>query len=78
MFVKINNFDREELAKFLELQWLSFSILQSAASRLRGGETEKEVAQQLVKDYYSAGFSSFFHLPVVLFGERRAIVISGV
>lgn len=52
MFVKTNNFDREELAKFLELQQLSFSILQSAASRLRGGETEKEVAQQLVKDYY--------------------------
>lgn len=73
MFVKTNNFDREELAKFLELQRLSFSILQSAASRLRGGETEKEVAQQLVKDYYSAGFTSFFHLPVVLFGERTAL-----
>lgn len=42
MFVKTNHFDREELAKFLELQRLSFSILQSAASRLRGGETEKK------------------------------------
>jgi hypothetical protein len=61
------------LAQFLELQKLSFSILQSAASGLMGGETEKEVARQLVKDYYSAGFTSFFHLPVVLFGERTAL-----
>lgn len=73
MFVKTKNFKTEELAQFLELQKLSFSILQLAASRLRGGETEKAVARQLVKDYYSAGFSSFFHLPVVLFGERAAL-----
>jgi len=73
MFVKTKNFNSEELAQFLELQKLSFSILQSAASRLMGGETEKEVARQLVKDYYSAGFTSFFHLPVVLFGERTAL-----
>ena len=73
MFVKTKNFNSEELAQFLELQKLSFSILQSAASRLMGGETKKEVARQLVKDYYSAGFTSFFHLPVVLFGERTAL-----
>ena len=73
MFVKTKNFKTEELAQFLELQKLSFSILQLAASRLRGGETEKAVARQLVKDYYSAGFTSFFHLPVVLFGERAAL-----
>jgi len=46
MFVKTKNFNKEELANFLELQKLSFSILQSTASRLRGGETEKEVARQ--------------------------------
>lgn len=73
MFVKTKNFNAGELAQFLELQKQSFSILQSAASRLRGGETEKAVARQLVKDYYSAGFTSFFHLPVVLFGERAAL-----
>lgn len=59
MFVKTKNFNSEELAQFLELQKLSFSILQSAASRLMGGETEKEVARQLVKDYYSAGYYQF-------------------
>jgi hypothetical protein len=64
MFVKTKNFNSEELAQFLELQKLSFSILQSAASRLMGGETEKEVARQLVKDYYSAGFTSFFIYPL--------------
>ena len=40
MFVKTKNFNSEELAQFLELQKLSFGILQSAASRLMGGETD--------------------------------------
>jgi hypothetical protein len=73
MYVKTKNFSAHELGRFLELQRLSFSILQAAASRLAGGESEKEIARQLVKDYYAAGFKSFFHLPVVLFGERAAL-----
>lgn len=73
MFVKTKSFSSDELAKFRELQQKSYSILESAASKLTGGETEKEVAHQLVKDYYASGASSFFHLPVVLFGDRTAL-----
>ncbi|MEO0344673.1 MAG: M24 family metallopeptidase [Pseudomonadota bacterium] len=73
MFVKTKNFSADELARFRDLQEQSFRILQSAALKLAGGETEQSVARQLVKDYYAAGFSSFFHLPVVLFGERTAL-----
>ena len=73
MYVKTQNFNRRELDKFKELQQLSFKILQTAAARLVGGETEKEVAHQLVKDYYASGTKSFFHLPVTLFGDRAAL-----
>ena len=73
MFVKTKNFSADELARFKALQRTSFGILQAAAARLTGGETEKDVAHQLVKDYSANGFKSFFHLPVVLFGDRTAL-----
>ncbi len=73
MYVKTQNFSAHELEKFLEFQQRSFSILTAAAARLAGGETGKEVARQLVMDYYATGFKSFFHLPVILFGERAAL-----
>lgn len=37
------------------------------------GQTEKEVARKLVERYRAAGAGSFFHLPVVLFGDRTAL-----
>ena len=49
--VKTKNFSADELARFRDLQKQSFRILHAAASRLAGGETEKTVARQLVKDY---------------------------
>jgi len=73
MLVKTHNFSAAELSQFRDLQRLSFGILEQAAARLSGGETEKEVARDLVKAYRGAGADSFFHLPVVLFGERTAL-----
>ena len=73
MFIKSEKFSASELSRFKELQQLSFSILRETASNLYGGETEKEVARLLVKKYKAAGVGSFFHLPVVLFGERTAL-----
>lgn len=73
MIVKTHNFSESALSRFRELQRLSFSILEETAAGLLGGETEKEVAHALVKRYRGAGAGSFFHLPVVLFGERTAL-----
>ena len=73
MFVKTHGFSVDALAHFRKLQRTSFSILEETAAALRGGESEKEVARGLVKKYRSAGADSFFHLPVVLFGERTAL-----
>lgn len=71
--IKYRNFKPAQLDRFLELQRVSFGILEEMAGSLRGGETEKEVAHELVKRYRAAGAGSFFHLPVVLFGERTAL-----
>jgi|TARA_B110000305_G_scaffold11734_1_gene11121 hypothetical protein len=47
MFIKTKDLNVEDPAQFLELQQLSSSIFQSKASRLRGGETAKEIAISL-------------------------------
>lgn len=73
MLIKSSRFSDPELDRFRELQQLSFHILETMASELVEGLTEKEVAGALVRRYRDAGFTSFFHLPVVLFGERAAL-----
>ena len=73
MIVQSTRFSSAQLKRFKELQQLSFSILESTAAQLAPGQTEKQVARQLVRRYRDHGFTSFFHLPVVLFGERTAL-----
>jgi len=73
MIVQTKGFSPAALERFKELQRRSFSILESAAATLGEGQTEKDVARSLVRKYREAGFTSFFHLPVVLFGERTAL-----
>jgi len=73
MFVKTRNFSDAALSRFHDLQCTSFSILEETAASLSGGETEKDVANALVRRYRAAGAGSFFHLPVVLFGDRTAL-----
>lgn len=73
MLVKTKGFSDAMLTRFRELQRLSFFILEEAAAELDDGQTEKEIARDLVLRYRKAGFTSFFHLPVVLFGERCAL-----
>ena len=73
MLVKTKNFSETQLENFLVLQKRSFSILERTASELCAGQTEKQVAKLLYKRYLDAGFTSFFHLPVVLFGARTAL-----
>lgn len=73
MFLKTKNFSNQELAKFKQFQTLSFSILTKMAQSLQPGVEERTVAERLVKEYKAAGVGNFFHLPVVLFGERTAL-----
>ena len=73
MLIKTRRFSARQLQRFRDLQRLSFDILEDTASRLRTGDTEKAIAHTLVKRYRKAGVDSFFHLPVVLFGERTAL-----
>jgi peptidase M24-like protein len=70
---KTKGFTPAELDRFRTLQRLSFSILTAEAARLEPGMSEREVGQRLVKAYRAEGVKSFFHLPVVLFGERTAL-----
>ncbi|NNF15929.1 MAG: hypothetical protein HKN70_04235, partial [Gammaproteobacteria bacterium] len=73
MLVKSKNFSPAMLKQFRDLQAFSFMLLQKTAAKLNVGHTEKEVARELVREYRAAGVRSFFHLPVVLFGERTAL-----
>jgi len=73
MLVKTRSFSSDELQAFRHLQEKSFAILEEMASELTAGMSEKQVARELVNRFRQAGFQSFFHLPVVLFGERTAL-----
>lgn len=73
MLVKTKGFSEAALNRFKSLQRTSFSILEGMAATLKEGQTEKEVTRALVRAYRDAGASSFFHLPVALFGERTAL-----
>ena len=73
MLIKTKRFSRPDLARFGELQRLSFSILESTASELEAGVTEREVGRRLFRRYRGVGATGFFHLPVALFGERAGL-----
>jgi Xaa-Pro aminopeptidase len=73
MWFKTRGFSDSELDRFRALQRLSFSILTDEAKRLEPGMIEREVAHRLVQAYRREAVKSFFHLPVVLFGERTAL-----
>ena len=73
MLIKTRGFSETGLSRFRDLQRMSFAILEETAAGLAEGDTKKEIAYTLVKRYRAAGAGSFFHLPVVLFGERAAL-----
>jgi Xaa-Pro aminopeptidase len=73
MLIRQRGFSDAELDRFRSFQRTSFSILEETAAGLIEGQTELEVARALVRRYREAGVGAFFHLPVVLFGERTAL-----
>lgn len=62
-----------ELDTFRRLQRQSFDIQRSVIDELTTGTTEREAARAMMRAYRSAGASSFFHLPVALFGDRTTL-----
>ena len=68
-----SDFNDKTIGRFREFQQLSFEVQTAVASELTTGVTERAVARQLMKAYREAGVASFFHLPVVLFGDRTAL-----
>jgi len=73
VFVKAKGFNPEELAQFRKFQKTCFDIQRQMASELTEGITETEVAHKLFRRYKLAGAGNFFHLPVVLFGDRTGL-----
>ncbi len=71
--MKIEHFTDVELDEFLRFQRLSYAIQQSAIDQLHDGITERDVARILMKAYRAEGVTAWFHLPVVLFGDRTAL-----
>ncbi len=71
--MKISGFTDAELDEFLQYQRTSFAIQTSVIDGLHDGITEREAAKQLFTAYRSEGVRGYFHLPVVLFGDRTAL-----
>ncbi len=71
--MKIDGFTDRELERFADYQRLSYAIQRSVLDTLHDGITEREVARQLFTRYRDEGVRGYFHLPVVLFGDRTAV-----
>lgn len=68
-----SGFSDSAIDRFAGFQRMSFQIQQSVAGTLQTGMTEQEVAKAMWLAYREAGVRSYFHLPVVLFGERTTL-----
>ena len=73
MLFKTKNFNNSEIEQFTDLQKTCFKIQSEIASGLKEGDDEKTVAKLMYKKYKESGAGNFFHLPVVLFGERAGL-----
>jgi Xaa-Pro aminopeptidase len=72
MSLKYKYFEESELAKFKKFQKLSYEILESVVSTLTVGVSEIEVARLIRKRFHQQGVHIYFHVPVVLFGDRTS------
>jgi Xaa-Pro aminopeptidase len=70
--LKISDFTAAELDKFKAHQRASYGVLADVAATLRAGDAEKDVARRLRKRFHEQGVHHYFHVPVVLFGDRTA------
>lgn len=70
MSLKYKYFDDAELEKFKEFQQRSYATLEAVKAELTVGMTEIQAARLLRKRFHEQGVHTYFHVPVVLFGER--------
>lgn len=70
--MKIAEFSPAELAQFKNFQSASYETLLEVVETLKAGDSEKDVARRLRKRFHEQGVHHYFHVPVVLFGERTA------
>lgn len=70
--IQQKNFSLEQLEKFKAYQRRSYDILEAATAFLKPGVSEKETARHIRKKFHLAGARGYFHVPVVLFGDRTA------
>lgn len=68
--IQQKNFTPEQLAAFKAHQRRSYEVLEEATEFLKPGCTEAQAARHIRKQFHLAGARGYFHVPVVLFGER--------
>ena len=70
--MRVRHFSQPELNRFKQFQQQSFDTLEEIAATLKAGDTEIQVARRIRKAFHLQGVHLYFHVPVVLFGERTA------
>ena len=72
VIIQERDFSPDQLAAFKKYQRLSYDVLEDAVSILKPGVSEIEAARHIRKLFHKAGARGYFHVPVVLFGDRTA------
>ncbi|HEY2774533.1 MAG TPA: M24 family metallopeptidase [Candidatus Binatia bacterium] len=70
MWVQADTFTQEQLQRFRTLQRQVFATLERVAATLEPGISEKEATRELRREFRGQGVTTYFHVPVALFGER--------
>jgi hypothetical protein len=73
MIAQYRGFSAEQLDRFRAGQRASYAVLEEVAAGLAPGVTEREAAVRITRAYRALGVTSYFHLPVALFGARTAL-----
>ena len=69
MAIKYKNYSEAELKKFKQFQKQSYDTLEQIKSQLKVGMSEITVARMIRKSFHQQGVHSYFHVPVVMFGD---------
>jgi hypothetical protein len=71
MWIQARAFTSAQLGRFATHQRGVYAVLEQSARELRPGDTEREAARRLHRALVAElAIDSYFHVPVVLFGER--------
>lgn len=73
MIVQHRGFAPAQLERFKAGQRASYGVLEEVAAGLGPGITEREATIRMTRAYRALGITSYFHLPVALFGARTAL-----